>query len=455
VSRLASHDKGRFLAGVQAGTFPYSVSFITVAILLAALVLPAESIAVSADPDPVTVFVRVVGPVDESTFGDTGEYETIWAGEVTVPPEVTVTSANERQYRLFVEDGLYKGTRLSDSTTWELGEGDDTLGATSVLAALHQASLLGGFTYEITDSYFPGSGFYVTSIADVDAHGAVGWAYRVWNDTVAPTPSQPVDRFMLNYADAEPASPHSEVVLFWGAGYKCKPLRITGPASPVQCGDVQEFFVEYFADEGYTGTGTWEALEGARVCVGDEYCVTGTDGIAEVAFQQTGQYTVVAEAAPADENYYIPSDGRLVMDVEGPCTIISFTIEDHGDPGIDFGAVVRGTPSTPEVSQTAGQGAVTLSVGPETTVACSLRIKGVDTLSGPSSSTIALSAIEWDTDSSGGTATPVSDSYAEVGTAAAGVSTDVDVWLWLSILQNQGYGVYSGELRFEAVEQGT
>jgi len=452
---LPARNHQRFRNFVRGNRYRAVVGIVFAVVVFFLVVLPAQPTSVAADPDPVTVFFRVVGPADEPTFSDTGEYEPVWSGEVTVPAEVTVTSSNGREYRLFVEDGRYKATRLSDSTTWDLGEGEDTLGATSVLAALHQASLLGGFTYEITDSYFPGSGFYVTSVAGVEAHGAVGWAYRVWNDAIAPTPSDPVDRFMLGYADSEPASPHTEVVFFWGAGSKCKPLRITGPSSPVQCGDYQEFLVEYFADDGYSGTGTWQTLEGAHVCVGEEYCVTDVNGIAEVGFQQTGEFTVVAEALPDDENYYIPSDGRLVLDVEGPCKIISFTIEDHGEPGIDFGAVVHGTTSAPETAQTAGQGAVTLSVGPETNVACSLRVKGVDALSGPSSASMALGAMEWDTGSSGSTATPVTDSYAEVGTAAAGVSTDIDVWLWLNIPMDQQCGAYSSELRFEAVEQGT
>ena len=424
------------------------------AVLLCAFFVFSSAQGVAADPTGVSVFVRVVGPADEPTFGDTGEYVPVWSGDVLVPPEVTVTASSGKQYRLFVEAGTYKATRLSDSNTWPLGDGDDALGATSVLAALHEASVLGGFDYELSDAWFPGSGLYIDSIDGVSAHGAVGWAYRVFSGDVAPTPGVPVDRFMLGYEASEPPPPHTELVLFWGYGDACRPLRLQGPSGPVQCGEPVEFSVECYVDDGYSGSGTWQAAENGRVCVGDECCTTDSEGLARVTFQQTGEFPVVATKPHDGDYYYIPGDSMTVQ-AEGPCKIIAFSLVDSGEPGLDFGAAVHGTASIAEVAQSTEAGAVQLRIGPETNVPCSLRVKGIDVLSGAQSDSMPLDAIAWDTDSSAEGSTPLTDSFVEVGTAPDGVETTLDVWLWLSIPEEQTYGVYTSELVFTAVEQGT
>jgi hypothetical protein len=408
---------------------------------------------VAADSDTVSVFVRVVGPAYEPTFGDTGEYEPIWSGEVTVPAETTITASSGKQYRLFVEDGRYKATRLSDSTTWDLGDGDDVLGATSVLAALHQASLLGGFDYVLSDAWFPGAGLYITAIDGFSAHGAVGWAYRVWNDAVAPAPGLPVDRFLLGYDSSEPAPPHDEVVFYWGYGEQCLPLRVAGPEFAVQCGDTVQLSAEYFVDDGYTGDGTWLPADGATVCVNGECSTVDDAGIVELIASGIGEFTATATMAAGEDYYYIPSDERTTVVMEGPCKIISFTVVDNGDPGIDFGAAMFGSMDVPELAQSAESGAVTLSIGPETNVPCSLLIRAESSLAGSGDASMGTGAIEWDTVATGTGATPLTETFAEVGTAPAETSTSVDVWLWLNIPADQPYGVYSGELLFSAVEQ--
>ncbi|MBN1856317.1 MAG: hypothetical protein JW846_05115 [Dehalococcoidia bacterium] len=405
---------------------------------------------VAAD-DGVTVFLRVEGPVDADTFRDTGAYETIWSGTVVVPPEVTVTASTGKQYRLYVEDGRYLGTRLSDNSTYDLGPGDDSLGATSILAALHQASVEGSFSYEISDAYFPGMGFYLRGVGGYRESGSVGWAYRVRNDSFAPAPADSFDRFLLGYDSMEPTSPHHEVIVYYGYGINCRPLRLSTDATIVACGEPVTVEVECFVDDGYSGTGTWEPMQGASVCVGGDCCVTGPDGSTEVQFEETGTHHLRASAACDDDYWYIPSDGLTAVDVEGPCQVISFTMIDRGEPGINFGPVVCGTVDAPELGQAVEHGAVTLVVGPETTVPCNVQVKADGGLTSAGDSVIPLEGMTWDTDAEGGSATVLTTDYATVAGANAGEETTVDVWHWLTIPADQPPAAYGSEFYYRVV----
>ena len=423
-------------------------------LLLALAVSPLAPSPASADPVSVTTLVRVLGPADEDTFATTGEYETIWAGDVSVPSEATVTARNGDQYRLYVEDGRY----LADSPvgedeliTEDLGPGDDDLGATSVLAALHEASVRGGFEYEISDEYFP-TQFYLTGVSGFRAHGAVGWNYRINNGERAPSPRASIGMFMLGYDSSAPPPPHNEVIIYWGYGTGCRPLRIEAPSGPVQCGEPVEFTVERFVDDGYDGNGAWEPLGGAELC-SEGVCVeTGPDGTAGLTFNETGTYSLSATAPYDGEYYYVPSEGVTTIDVEGPCEIVSFTVEDHGEPGLNFGLVARGTDANPEQDQTSDHGAVTLHVGDETTVDCDLQLSGGADLEGDTGSdSLTLSGLAWATTHDEQDGVPVTTEYATVGSSTAGVERSIDLWHWLSVPADQSPDAYVGEFRYRIV----
>jgi len=409
--------------------------------------------ASAADGD-LTVLVRVLGPADQSTFRDTGEYRIIWSGEVVVPREVTVTAYSGEQYRLYVEAGRYLATRLSDGRVSDLGEADDTLGATSVLAALHQASLDGGFSYRLTDAYFPGLGFFLTGIDGHIGSGSVGWSYRVWSGGSVPCPSLSIDGFLLGYDTMTPPAPHPQVVLYWGYGVDCRLLRVVPESSVVQCGDPLRVAVQCFADVGYAGDGTWEPVPDALVCAVGDCCVTGDDGYAEVGFNTSGDFALTASAAYDGDYYYIPSDGSASVLVEGECQVISFTIVDHGATGLDFGLAVCGVQGQPESGQTAEHGAVTLEVGPETTLDCLLQLCASADVRSSGGAALPVDSFGWSTTPSYGGAVPMTSGFATAGSAPAGESTSLEVWHWLSVPASQKPAAYSGAFCYRAVPDG-
>lgn len=410
--------------------------------------LPSLMPPLAADFTSPSVLVRVLGPADETTFRDTGEYRTIWSGEVEVPGDFTVTASSGTEYRLYVEGGRY--LIAWDDRVEDCGVADDAPGATSVLAALQAASVDGGFSYTLSDAWFPGSGFYVTSVAGYDARGAVGWSYRVNNGVVAPTPPESVDRFLLGYDTSLPAPPHEELIIYWGYGIGCRPLRILAPGAPLQCGEPVEFTVEVFVDDGHSGGGVWEPFGGASLCC-EGFCVdTAPDGTALMAFDEPGSYALSASAPYDGEYYYIPSEDLTFVDVEGPCRIISFTVQDHGDPGINFGLVRTGTEDNGERAQTADHGAVTLLVGAETNVDCELQLRGSADLQKTSGAagSLLLSGFSWSTDPSADGAVPLTGEYVTAGASTANVETSLDIWHWLSVPADQEPDAYSGEFYY-------
>lgn len=411
-----------------------------------AMLVPDASSPASAATDPVTVFLRVEGPAHKATFGQTGEYETVWSGEVEVPREVTITATSGKQYRLFVEGGRYKSIRLDSGRIEDLGAADDSLGATSVLAALHAASQLGGFSYQVTDNFYPGQGFFVTSVGGVTGSGAVGWSYRVWNDDLVASPQVSVERFLLGYDSADLALPHREALFYWGYATRCLPLRVTPLEASVRCGLPTQVLVEAFVDDAGPD-GHWEAVSGASVCVGDECRMSDAGGVAELVLDVEGIHSVAASCGHVGDYYYVPADGRASVDVAGPCEVISFTLWDHGVPGINFGNVAPGTASAPERDQTAGDGAVTLVVGVETSIDCVLQLRGSGGLSGDGME-IPLSGITWGLDNGGANVTSVTTDYITVAQAPADVATSIDVWHWLTVPVDQPYGVYAGQFYY-------
>ncbi|MBN1152570.1 MAG: hypothetical protein JXA58_05100 [Dehalococcoidia bacterium] len=420
-------------------------------VLLAApgIVIPPgadTSLHVSAEGDPLTVFVRIEGPADASTFRNTGEYVTTWAGEVEVPREVTITAANGREYRLYVEDGTLKATRLDTNETRDLAPADDALGATSVLAALHAASLVGDFDYQVTDLFFPGQGFFVTSIGGDAGSGVVGWSYRVWNDEVAASPQVSVERFLLGYDSTGVALPHTQVLFYWGYASRCLPTRVAPLEDSVQCGHPLSVLVEAFVEQP-GASGYWRPVEGASVCVGEECRITGDDGVAELVFAQPGTHYLHSAASYDGSYYYVPADGRTSVEVTEPCEVISFTVVDRGEQGIKFGYVVPGSADVAELGQTEEHGAVTLVVGEETTIDCVVELRASGGLAGDGSE-IPLSGVTWAMDCSGAGAAAMPVEYSEIGPALAGEETTYNVWHWLSVPSDQPYGVYAGRFYY-------
>jgi hypothetical protein len=422
------------------------------------LLLPCLSVVgptAAATEGDVTVLVRIEGPADQSTFRDTGEYFTIWSGEVVVPRELTVTAHSGEQYRLYVEGGRYLATRLSDGRISDLGEGDDTLGATSVLAALHQASLAGGFSYRLSDAYFPSPGFFLSGIDDYIGSGSKGWSYRVWSGDAAPCPSDSIDRFLLGYDSMTPPAPHPQVIFFWGYGTDCRVLRVVPESDVVQCGEPLRVGVECFADSGYSGEGTWEPVPDAQICAGDECCVTGDDGFTDVVFDETGTFALTASAGHDGEYYYIPSDATAEVTVEGECRIISFTIVDRGGTGLDFGLALCGAEDLPEEGQTADHGAVRLEVGSETTVDCELQLRASVETESAGGIVLPIESFSWSTGPSAAASTPMTSGYVTAGTAQAGSSTTLEVWHWLTVPADQAPAAYSGAFCYRAVADGS
>jgi len=424
------------------------------ALILVALIgpLPGGRMPAAASDGAVTVFLRVEAPADHDTFSQTGEYMCVWAGEVTVPREVTITARSGRQYRLYVEDGRYKSARLDTGEVEDLGSADDALGATSVLAALDAASVLGGFSYQVTDIYYPGQGFFVTAIGGVAAQGAVGWSYRVWNEEVAASPQVSVERFLLGYDSGGVALPHTQVLFYWGYSFRCLPLRVTPRQVTVQCGLPAALAVEAFVDA--SGGGEWRPVQGASVCVGNECRISDADGLVELVFAATDTFHIDARSGFDGDNYYVPADGLSAVTVDAPCVVVSFTVQDLGTSGIDFGSVIPGASIVPDMGQTVDHGAVRLVVGEETNVDCVLELKSWGPLAGDGAE-MPLSGITWGLYADGTGAAPMTTAYAEVGSSKAGEETSYDVWHWLSVPAGQLLGVYDGAFYYRVRVEGT
>jgi hypothetical protein len=191
------------------------------------------------------------------------------------------------------------------------------MGATSVIAALHQASQQGSFNYEVSDNWFPGMGFFITSINDEPGSGAVGWSYRVWNDDYAAVSQLSVDAFMLGYSGMPIDTPHNEVLWYWGGVGSGLPLRVTTDKGTAGVSEEITATVQYFRDEGWTGTGTWEGLDGATLSVGSETFVTDSSGQVTLFLEDEGNFTFSTEKLFDGSDYYVPSDDQTTVSISG------------------------------------------------------------------------------------------------------------------------------------------
>ena len=102
----------------------------------------APGVTVMADED-VQLRFRVMGPADKATFAETGEYQLIWSGDITVPADSNVSATSGNTWHLFVEEvggnDRYIAECIAGSKTgerYDRAAADQSKGATSVLAAL-------------------------------------------------------------------------------------------------------------------------------------------------------------------------------------------------------------------------------------------------------------------------------------------------------------------------------
>ncbi len=148
----------------------------------------------------------------------------------------------------------------------------------------------------------------------------------------------------------------------------------------------------------------------------------------------------IAMAAPAGVM------GRSVATEVTVSTLVSFTIEDNGAPGLQFGSLNPGSAYSPEIAQ-GGRGAVTLLIGMETNVSALVSTRADNFSSG--SQTMSISNAMWNISNKFTSATTLATSYANIATVKPGAF--LDVWLWLSIPVGQTPGSYSTAYYYQAV----
>ncbi|MBS7658782.1 MAG: prenyltransferase/squalene oxidase repeat-containing protein [Candidatus Bathyarchaeia archaeon] len=193
--------------------------------------------------------------------------ETVWRGWIEIPSSTTITCYNSgKSYNI---------------------PGDN------VLAILNEASKLGGFTYTVSDQWYPDLGFYVDSINGHKAEGIYGWLYRV-NYILGNTA---INNFKIH--------PLDEILIYWGTD-KTKPLKIEiQPLKlEIDVGESLTIIVKYRDDL----TGEWHPLPGAIVHVNDSY-ITNNEGKIFITFNEKKVYCIYAEKwGSTPEDQYVKSD---------------------------------------------------------------------------------------------------------------------------------------------------
>jgi len=307
---------------------------IIAAILACALIIPALPAAPSSAGNSVVVYFRVESPADAATFASTGEYQLIWAGDVTVPADVYITTIAGNTWHLYVNGSdryiaeCTAGSRQGESH--DRGAANQTIGATSALAALEQASQQGSFAYEVSDNWFPGMGFFISSIGGHTGSGAVGWSYRVWNPDDAYMPDFATDMFLLGYSSMPLSLPHEQVLFYWG-GSGCYPLKATSDKATVGVGEEFTATVRHYHDQGWTGIGDWEPIAEATIEVGGETFTTDSNGQVKIYLESGGNYELTARKGFDGSNFYVPTDDRTMVGVSGGDTSSWWTQTSQGD----------------------------------------------------------------------------------------------------------------------------
>jgi hypothetical protein len=115
-------------------------------------------------------------------------------------------------------------------------------------------------------------------------------------------------------------------------------------------------------------------------------------------------------------------------------TLISATITDYDDTGINFGALDPGTSNQPEITQTADYGAITITIGSEVNTSIYASTKAAGDWSNGSGGTIAVGQGTFNsTNTTPGSG--MTTSYQHVG-AAVSHGASVQVYHWLNVPSN-------------------
>ncbi|MBN1863091.1 MAG: hypothetical protein JW790_05555, partial [Dehalococcoidales bacterium] len=134
----------------------------------------------------------------------------------------------------------------------------------------------------------------------------------------------------------------------------------------------------------------------------------------------------------------------------GGAEIISFTITDYGDNGVNFGSLDPGDPGRP-ADWDESLGAVTITIGSETNVDVDVQIMGTD-FSG-SAGTFPIASVKYADESDPAGAASLPDSYFTWYSVAAPATDHVtQVYYWITIPPGQLPGDYTSTFYYRAVK---
>ncbi len=131
--------------------------------------------------------------------------------------------------------------------------------------------------------------------------------------------------------------------------------------------------------------------------------------------------------------------------------IIRVDITDNGEEGINFGSLTPGTTFGPELAQSSYQGAVAITVGKETNVALSLRVRAARNFTNGTKQ-ISLEKAYFAT-SNDGTKQQMQTSATEIQAVnPSGADVTVSVWHFLGVPADAAPGVYSTTYYYDVAQ---
>ncbi|MFH1426095.1 MAG: DUF4430 domain-containing protein [Candidatus Kerfeldbacteria bacterium] len=171
---------------------------------------------------------------------------------------------------VYITDG---GCDVEDSTGTE-----HHVDGANALCALHAASLMGEFEYEVT--YWDGFGFFLSSIDSYAGDYSNYWLYYVNYES----PSVGMNDFALQ--------PGDEVILTYGVSNP--PLRLQLNAQHRREGGTVIATVDYYEYDLVAGSGTYVPAGDSEVHIGNTTVTTDVNGEAIFKPNATGTYSVYA-----------------------------------------------------------------------------------------------------------------------------------------------------------------
>jgi len=149
-----------------------------------------------------------------------------------------------------------------------------------------------------------------------------------------------------------------------------------------------------------------------------------------------------------DTNDAIDSPGQQGFTVVSE--IISLTVTDDNNNGVNFGTVSPGIINQPADGQPA-QGAVTLTIGKETNVKIDIKVKGTDFTG---SGTIPVGNVKYNDSNALASAKTLTTDYVTWYSVSPPLSEDVvrQVYYWLSMPNSQVAGSYMSTFYYQAVK---